>query len=148
MCFLQSKEALWKRYKKKIYAVHLKSMPLLWIRIRMFLTVLWTRDISVRIRIRGYVPLTNGSGSCYFRHCPSRRKFKSHTEVTKHRNQGFFYYFCLMIEGSGSWAVARIQKAHKHTAPDLNLQHWFLASRIRIRHYFARIWSSINKQKE
>jgi tryptophan-rich sensory protein len=31
-------------------------------------TVLWIRDILVRIRIRGCVPLTNGSGSgsCYF----------------------------------------------------------------------------------
>ncbi len=30
--------------------------------------VLWIRDILVRIWIRGSVPLTNGSGSCYFRH--------------------------------------------------------------------------------
>jgi hypothetical protein len=31
--------------------------------------MLWIRDIVVRIRIRGSVPLTNGSGSgsCYFR---------------------------------------------------------------------------------
>jgi hypothetical protein len=27
---------------------------------------------------------------------------KSHKEVTKSRNQGFSYFFCLMIEGSGS----------------------------------------------
>ena len=30
--------------------------------------VLRIRDILVRIRIRGPVPLTNGSGSCYFCH--------------------------------------------------------------------------------
>ncbi len=29
--------------------------------------VLWVRDILVRIRIRGSVPLTYGSGSCFFR---------------------------------------------------------------------------------
>ncbi len=45
-------------------------------------TVLRIRDILVRIRIRGSVPLTNesgsGSGSCYFRQWPSRwqRKIK------------------------------------------------------------------------
>jgi hypothetical protein len=32
------------------------------------------RDILVRIRIRGSVPLTNGSGSCHFRYWPSRRQ--------------------------------------------------------------------------
>jgi hypothetical protein len=81
------------------------------------------RDILVRIRIRGSVHLTNGSGSrsdsgsCYFHHQPSRwqlfayyqyflklhlhhfSKIKSHKEVTKQnsRNQGFSYYFSLML---------------------------------------------------
>jgi hypothetical protein len=32
-----------------------------------FSTVLRIRDILVRIQIRGSVPLTNVSGSCYFR---------------------------------------------------------------------------------
>ncbi len=69
--------------------------------------------ILIRIRIRGYVPLSNGSGSvsCYFRQWPSRReptiyfnffcllffklhllsfsKIKSHKKVTKHTNQDF-----------------------------------------------------------
>ncbi len=31
------------------------------------LPVLWIRDILVPIRIRGSVPLTSGSGSCFFR---------------------------------------------------------------------------------
>ncbi len=31
-------------------------------------------------------------------------KMASHNEVTNSRNQGFSYYFCLMIEGSGSEA--------------------------------------------
>jgi hypothetical protein len=70
------------------------------------------------------VPLTNGSGSCSFRQWPSRRqqktnfftayyflkvkshhfsKIKSHNKKSqKSRNQSFSYYFCLMIEGSGS----------------------------------------------
>ncbi len=46
------------------------------------------RDILGRIRIRGSIPLTNGSG---FRIKKSQNS----------RNQGFSYYFCLMIEGSG-----------------------------------------------
>jgi hypothetical protein len=48
------------------------------------LTIIWTssrawfriHDILVWIRIRGYMPLANGSGSCYFRHWPSRRQQK------------------------------------------------------------------------
>jgi hypothetical protein len=91
----------------------------------------------IRIRIRGSMPLTNGSGfgsgSCYFRHWPSRcqqktyfltqffsayyilkvhlhhfSKLKSQKESQNSRNQGFSYYFCMMIEGSGSgylWLV-------------------------------------------
>ncbi len=72
-----------------------------------------------------------GSGSCYFRHWPSRRqqksnfltqffvayyflklhlhhlsKIKSQKESLNSRNQGFSYYFCMMIEGSGSGSRA------------------------------------------
>ncbi len=67
-----------------------------------------------------------GSGSCYFCHWPSRclqktnsflifsayyflkvhlhyfSKIKSQKESQNSRNQGFSYYFCMMIEGSGS----------------------------------------------
>jgi hypothetical protein len=90
--------------------------------------VLRIHDIFVWIRIRGSMPLTNGSGfgsgSCYFRHCPSRcqqktiffssdcyflkvnlhhfSKIKSQQESQNSRNQGFSYYFCMMIEGSGA----------------------------------------------
>jgi hypothetical protein len=71
-----------------------------------------------------------GSGSCYFRHWPSRcqqkkifntifsawyclkvhlhyryfSKIKSQKESQNSRNQGYSYYFCMMIEGSGSRA--------------------------------------------
>jgi hypothetical protein len=38
--------------------------------------VLRIHDILVWIRIRGSMPLTNGSGSCYFHHWPSRRQQK------------------------------------------------------------------------
>ncbi len=41
------------------------------------LPVLRIHDILVSIRIRGYMPLTNGSGSCYFHHWPSRRQQKT-----------------------------------------------------------------------
>jgi hypothetical protein len=67
-----------------------------------------------------------GSGSCYFSHWPSRCqqktnfwhnffclllfegtftsffKDKKSKRATNSRNQGFSYYFCMMIEGSGS----------------------------------------------
>jgi hypothetical protein len=77
-------------------------------------------EIFLRIRIRGSIYLTNGSGSgwgsgsFYFRQWPKTStnkclllisKMKSHKEVTKQypgKNQCFSYYFCLMIEGSGS----------------------------------------------
>ncbi len=86
-------------------------------------------DPWIRIRIRGSMSLTNGSGpgSCYFHHWPSRCqwkklisflsfsafsfrryiyiiflrwKFKKKSQNSRH--QGFAYYFCFMIEGSGS----------------------------------------------
>jgi hypothetical protein len=92
-------------------------------------SVLRIHDILVwiRIRIRGPMPLTNGSGS---RHWPSRCqqktnflthffcsvlfkatftsffKDKSQKESQNSRNQGFSYYFCMMIEGSGSGSRA------------------------------------------
>ncbi len=47
----------------------------------LFYAVLRIHDIVVRIRIRGSTPLTNGSGfgsgSCHFRHWPSRRQQKT-----------------------------------------------------------------------
>ncbi len=92
--------------------------------------LLWIRDMLVRIiRIRGSVSLTNGYGSYYFRPWPSRRQQKTFffskffllisgpfwryiyiiflrwkviKESQNSRNQGFSYYLCLMIEGSGS----------------------------------------------
>ncbi len=86
--------------------------------------VLRIHDILVWIRIRGSMPLTNGSGSCYFLHWPSRcqkklifsayryyflkvhlhhfSKIKSQRELQNSRNQGFSYYFCMIIEGPGS----------------------------------------------
>ena len=77
------------------------------------------------------MPLTNGSGSCFFRHWPSRcqqkqfffkhlfclllfegtvhlhniPKIRSQKESQNSRNQGFSYYFCMMIEGSGSGSI-------------------------------------------
>jgi hypothetical protein len=77
--------------------------------------------------------LDPGSGSCYFRHWPSGSqqktnfltkffllitfwsyslylhhfsKIKSQKESQNSRNQGFSYYFCMMIKGSGSGSRA------------------------------------------
>ncbi len=85
--------------------------------------VLRIHEIFVWIRIRGSLHVTNGSGSgsCYFHHSPSRRqqktnfkkffckllfegtffKDKKSKRFTNSRTQGFSYYFCLTIEGSG-----------------------------------------------
>ncbi len=83
--------------------------------------------IRIRIWIRGSMPLTNGSGSgsCYFRHWPSRcqqntryflkscsayhfskvllhhfSKIKIQKKSQNSRNQDCSYCFCLLIEGS------------------------------------------------
>ncbi len=88
--------------------------------------VLRIHDILRWIRIRGSMPLTNWSGSCYFRQWPSRcqqktnfltifsayyflkvhlhhfSKIKSQKESQNSMNQCFSYYFCMMIEGSRS----------------------------------------------
>ncbi len=90
--------------------------------------------VWIRIRIRGSMPLTSRSGcvsgSCYFHHWPSRRQQKTNfvkkfsayyfLKVQLHhfskilsqkkksqnsRNQGFSYYFGLMMEGSGSVSI-------------------------------------------
>ncbi len=118
-----------------------------------------------------------GSGSFYFRHWPSRcqqitnfltqffsaydflklhihhfSKIKIQKESQNRRKQGFSYYFCMMIEGSGSIPLTsgsgsgswrpkntwirwiRILEAQKHVDPvdpdsdpdsDPDPQHWF-----------------------
>ncbi len=53
-------------------------------------------DILVRIRIRGPIPLRI---FCRYRTFTSFFKAK---KSKRSRNQGFAYYFCLMMEGSGS----------------------------------------------
>ncbi len=104
---------------QKLSMIYVKLVPV------QLLAVFRIRDIleRARIRIRGSVPLTNGSGSGSFRQWPSRhqqkfslfflliplRTFWRHIyiilqRVTKPygRNNDFSYYFCLIIEGSGS----------------------------------------------
>jgi hypothetical protein len=101
---------------------------------KLFLSVFRIHEILewIRIRIRGSIHLTSGSGSgsCYFRHClqdASKKlifytifsayyflkvhlhhfsKIKSQKEPQNRRNQGFSYSFCMMIEGSGSGSRA------------------------------------------
>ncbi len=90
-------------------------------KIPVFLIFAW---LLVRIRTRGSVPLTNRSGSCYFRPWPLRCQQKTilflsfsasyllkvhlhyFYKLQNKMNQGFSYYFCLTIEGSRSGARA------------------------------------------
>jgi hypothetical protein len=59
------------------------------------------RDILVWIRIRGSKPLTNGSDSDPNASFLKDKMSKSHKTI----EQGFFYYFWLMIEGFGSGSI-------------------------------------------
>ncbi len=87
----------------------------------------------IRIRIRGSMPLTNGSGSCYFRHWPSRDQQKTNflyifsayyflkviyspKKSQNSRNQGFSYYFNLMIKGTGSGLMDPVPRGPKTCA--------------------------------
>ncbi len=102
---------------------------------------------DVCIRIRGSIPLTqvseSGCGSCHFRQWPSRRKKKiflclflfEGTFLSFFNDNKSSYYFCLMIEGSGSVSLTngsgcgsgRPQKNMDPTDPDSNPdpQHCF-----------------------
>ncbi len=67
----------------------------------MLLSVLRIHDILVRIRILLFSSLTFKMPTKKL-HSHHLSKIKSQKEVTKSRNHVFSYYFCLMIEGSGS----------------------------------------------
>ncbi len=65
-------------------------------------------------------------------------KRKSLKEITNRRNQGFSYYFCLMIEGSGSGfgsesrsipltSGSGTQKHMDLVDPDSDPEHWCFA---------------------
>jgi hypothetical protein len=61
--------------------------------------------------------------ACYFLkvHLHHISKIKVIKQSQNSRNQGFSYYFCVMMEGSGSVPLdywIRIQEAKKHTDPD------------------------------
>ncbi len=101
----------------------------------MGIVVFRIHDILVWIRICRSMPLTNkswsgfGCGICYFRHWPSRRQQKTNLKKVflliilwryiyiifkrqkvqkksqNNRNQGFSYYYCFMIEGTGSGSI-------------------------------------------
>ncbi len=117
-------------------------------------TVFRIHDILVWIRIRGSMPLSNRSGYCYFRHWRSRRQQKTNFkkkffclllfEATftsffkdkkvqrkshNSRNRGFSYYFCLMIEGSGSGSIPQTSGTGSGRPKNM----WIRWIRIRIR---------------
>ncbi len=111
-----------------------------------------------------------GSGSCYFRHWPSRRhqklnflkrfsafyfnlhhfsKIKVQQKSQNSRNQGFSYYFCLMIEGYGSGRPKNIWI--RNTVLSEHNSLWYTVKRGKIGHrgldrtnqkYFSKTHSS------
>jgi hypothetical protein len=98
------------------------------------------------------MPLTNGSGSgsCYFRHWPSRcqqkqifkhkffclillnhfSKIKTQKESQNSRNQGFSNYFCMMIGRSGSGSIPLTSGSGSRSGRPKNM--WIRWIRIRI----------------
>jgi hypothetical protein len=96
----------------------------------------------------------SGFGSCYFRHRPSRcqqitnflfyflcsllfedtftffSKIKSQKESQNGWNQGFSYYFCMMIEGSGSGSIPLTNGSKSGSRRPKNI---WIRIRIRIR---------------
>jgi hypothetical protein len=115
-----------------------------------------------------------GSGSCYFRHWPSRcqqktyfltqlfllitfckvhlhnfLKIKSQKESQNCRNQGFTYYFCMMIEGSGAGAGSIPLTSGSRSGSGRPKNRWI---RIRIRNternsiLFQRLKQSVDVQ--
>ena len=113
--------------------------------------MLWIRDILGWIRIRGSMP----------RHWPSRcqqktnfltqfflltvllfegtftvhhfSKIKSQKESQNSRNQGFSYYFCMMIEGSGSGSIPLTSGSGSGSGRPKNMWIRWIRIRIRIR---------------
>jgi hypothetical protein len=72
-----------------------------------------------------------GTFTSFFKDKKSKRCHK----LQKSRNQGFSYYFCLMIEGAGSITLTdgsgsgfRRPKNIWDPDPDPDLQHWFKRS--------------------
>ncbi len=68
----------------------------------MMLTVLRIHVILVWIRIGGSMPLTNGSGSCYFRHWPSTCQQKT-----------IFLQFFLLHLHLHHFSKIKVKKSHK-----------------------------------
>jgi hypothetical protein len=56
------------RLRPQAVCLHLPAPVCRLLQSRFLLAVLRIHDFLVWIRIRGSMPLTNGSGSCYFRH--------------------------------------------------------------------------------
>ncbi len=120
--------------------------------IYLYKPVLRINDILVWIRIGGAMPLTNWSGSCYFRHWPSRRQQKTNLRKSaswllkvhlyhfskksqNSRNQGFSCYFCLMKGGSGSGSIPLTNGSGFGSRRPKNkrIQRILIRDRIRIR---------------
>jgi hypothetical protein len=98
--------------------------------------VLRVRDILAWIRIFGSVTLTNGSTDAdpevprtYIRNTGTftsffKDKIKSKKKSQNSRNQGFSYYFCLMMEGAGSVFVTTDPDADPGGPKNIRVRIW------------------------
>ncbi len=119
--------------------------------------------IRIRILIRGSMPwlidLDAGSRSFYFRHwpssCPQKTNFKKSYQLIafwryiyiifqrkkvqkksqNSRNQGFSYYVCLLIEGSGSGSIPLTNGSGSGRPKNM----WIQWIRIRIWNWFEQL---------
>jgi hypothetical protein len=97
--------------------------------------VLGIRDILVRIRMRIREDQKHTDPEHWYLHLHHFSEDKKSLRNCKQygRNQGFSYYFCLLMEGFGVGAESvlltngsgcRSGRPKKHTDPDPDPQHW------------------------
>jgi hypothetical protein len=64
--------------------------------------------------------------ACYFLkvHLHHFSKIKSQKELQNSRNQGFSYYFCMMIEGSGSGSIPLTSGSGSRRPKNIRIRIW------------------------
>ncbi len=141
ICAVQRWDRVRRGYKKPVFRIH---DILGWIRIRILGSMLLTNGFGSWIRILLFSSLTfnmpakklifNTIFSAYYFlevHLHNFSKIKSQNESQNIRNQGFSYYFCMMIEGSGSGSIPLTSGSGSGSWRPKNM--WIRWIRIRLR---------------